>query len=87
MKSGAEAVEYATNNQIDFVLMDIKMPGMNGIEAMRRIREVKPKLPIVAHTALAYQEEIHEFLSFGFNDYITKPVNLEELIAKLKNYI
>jgi signal transduction histidine kinase/CheY-like chemotaxis protein len=79
-KNGLEAVEIcATNNNIDLVLMDIKMPELSGYEAIERIKKVKPALPIIAQTAYSSVEEKEKIKAAGFTSYITKPINKEAL--------
>lgn len=83
---GAEAVELCRNHpEISFVMMDIKMPVMNGLEATRLIREFRPGLPIVALTAYAQTGDEQKILAAGCNEYYPKPVQpdiLKRLIGK-----
>jgi CheY-like chemotaxis protein len=82
-KNGLEAVEFCKNNQnIDLVLMDIKMPVMNGFDALEQIRKINPKLPVIAQTAYALSGDVERIKSV-FNDYITKPINRQLLIEKI----
>jgi PAS domain S-box-containing protein len=71
-ENGESAVEMCKQHNIDLVLMDIKMPVMNGYAAARIIKELKPDLPIIAQTAHAVQSEIEAY-NDAFDDYITKP--------------
>ncbi|MCF8105852.1 MAG: response regulator, partial [Desulfohalobiaceae bacterium] len=90
-ENGREAVEKLARDRFDLVLMDIRMPEMDGEEATRIIRndppeEVDPDIPIVALTAYALKEEMDRFMQNGFNAYLTKPVDiekLEEILAEL----
>lgn len=87
-KDGAQAVELvSTIKKIDVVLMDIKMPVMNGYAATMEIRQINPKLPIIAQTAYAFSEDRQKAESAGCNDYITKPINDKELFGKLEKYL
>jgi signal transduction histidine kinase len=80
-KNGLEALEIVKNNSnIDLVLMDLKMPVMNGIEATKLIRQIKPTQLIIAQTAFAYKDEKDEFLKCGFDGYIEKPIILDKLL-------
>jgi PAS domain S-box-containing protein len=87
VKTGAEAVEVCLKNKdIDLVLMDIKMPGMNGYEASRQIRQFNKEVVIIAQTAYALMGDREKAIEAGCNDYISKPINqdlLEELIKKI----
>lgn len=85
--NGAEAVNHCRQNpEISIVLMDIKMPVMNGIEATKLIREFRPKLPIIAITAYAMTGDERRILEAGGNEYLAKPINKEKLLAVLKKY-
>jgi PAS domain S-box-containing protein len=77
-KNGQAAVDICRKEPVDIVLMDIKMPKMNGYEAARLIRVFKPHLPIIAQTAHAAQSEIEKFQDV-FDDYITKPFTKEKI--------
>ena len=81
--NGREAVDMVREfDDIDLVLMDIKMPEMNGYEALQEIRRFKPKLPVIAQTAYALPSDI-ERLRKSFSDYITKPINRQLLLKKI----
>jgi Osmosensitive K+ channel histidine kinase len=85
--NGKEAVEICqNNNNIDIVLIDIKMPVMNGYEAIKRIREFRPDLPIIAQTAFALSNEMLKAFNAGSNDYISKPYKKEQLLAMVSKY-
>jgi signal transduction histidine kinase/CheY-like chemotaxis protein len=85
--NGKEAVEICqNNNDISIVLIDIKMPVMNGYEAIKRIREFRPDLPIIAQTAFALSNEMLKAFNAGSNDYISKPFKKEQLLALVSKY-
>lgn len=80
--NGKEAVELCQkNDKISMLLMDIKMPVMNGYEAIKQIRELRPDLPIIAQTAFALSNEMLKAFNAGSNDYISKPFKKEQLLA------
>ncbi len=86
-RTGLEAVEICRNNaDIQLVLMDIKMPAMNGIEAMKQIRDFRPELVIIAQTAYALANEERNIRALGFNDYLPKPIRREELIRIMNEH-
>jgi len=86
--NGQEAVDICINNpNIDLVLMDIKMPLMNGFEALEQILPIRPNLPIIAQTAYSSSEDKMKIEEAGFTDYITKPLNRERLFELIDNYL
>lgn len=87
-KSGHRAIELLKKeDDIDLVLMDIRMPEMNGLDTTRKIREIYPDLPIIAQTAYAQISDMKMALDCGCNDYISKPIEALELNAKLLKYL
>lgn len=79
-KNGLEAVELCKNNEeIDLVLMDIKMPVLNGYEALAKIKIFRPELPVISQTAYSSSEDQEKMKQAGFVNYITKPINKEKL--------
>ncbi|HBS41519.1 MAG TPA: hypothetical protein DEA26_02475 [Oceanospirillales bacterium] len=86
--SGFEAVAIAEKTPVDLVLMDIRMPGMSGAEATRRIREIPgiSNLPVVAVTAHAMADERQALMNAGMNDYQTKPISQEELARVVERW-
>lgn len=87
-KNGYEAVEFArAYNDIDLILMDIKMPVKNGVEATREIRLFKPNLPIIATTAFAIPGDREVFLKAGCDDYIPKPLKSDTLIDMVNKFV
>ena len=86
--SGKEAVEACRDNpDIDLVMMDIKMPHMNGLEATRKIREFNPSVPIIAQTAYALSGDREKAIEAGCNDYLSKPIIIGELMQILANQL
>ena len=90
--NGKEAVEILASVPYDLVLMDIEMPVMDGLEAVRRIRSLpgsnrNRSVPVVAMTARAMRGEREEFLEAGMNDYITKPVTPSDLAKMLSKWL
>jgi signal transduction histidine kinase/ActR/RegA family two-component response regulator len=85
--NGVEAFDRVALHDYDLVLMDVQMPEMDGLEATRRIRRECPpeRQPrIVAMTAAAFPEDRNRCLDAGMDDYVSKPINMEELIAALR---
>ena len=82
-KNGLEAVTLFKEKHPALVLMDIKMPEMDGIEALKGIRDLSPDFPVIAVTAYAFEENIREIVNNGFNDYLIKPIRCSTLKEKL----
>ncbi|MFN0292454.1 PAS domain S-box protein [Pedobacter helvus] len=84
---GNEALEILKNPEFDIVLMDVQMPGMDGIEATKKIRnQLKLNIPIIAVTANAFKSEIDKCKEAGMNDYVTKPFEESVLIETIAKY-
>ncbi len=84
-KNGIEAVNIFKSNKIDLVLMDIKMPEMNGYEATREIKSINSDIPIIAQTS--FEDDKNQCLSAGFDDFISKPVKEGLLIETIRKYL
>lgn len=74
--NGKDAVKKVKDGGVDFVLLDIMMPEMGGIETLRQIKAVRPDIPVVMITAYATLKTAQESMRLGACDYITKPFNL-----------
>jgi len=87
-KNGKEAVEICfSNNTIDLVLMDIKMPIMNGYEATEKIKEKFPNLPIIVQTAYSTESDKQLALKHGCDDFISKPIDKVKLFGMINKYL
>jgi two-component system, cell cycle response regulator DivK len=88
VENGKEAVEICmSNDKIDLVLLDLKMPVMDGLEAMSLIRKFRPNLPFIALTAFAFDSDRKNAIECGCSDYISKPFSKKELIDTLLKYL
>jgi CheY-like chemotaxis protein/CHASE3 domain sensor protein/GAF domain-containing protein len=88
--NGKEAIrKLEDHSEIDIVLMDLMMPEMDGFEAMQQIRKIEKyiKLPVIALTAKAMKGDREKCLETGFSDYISKPVNIEQLISLMRVWL
>jgi CheY-like chemotaxis protein len=72
---------------IDLVLMDIQMPGLNGYQATRIIKKQRPRLPVIALTAFASNNEKEKSMEAGCDDYLTKPIRPQQLLDTMNRYI
>lgn len=87
-KDGNEAIQQCEDNpELDLILMDIKMPNMNGIDATRHIKKMKKALPIIAQTAFAMPNDEKNCLEAGCDDYLAKPLMVDDILAKLHQYL
>jgi len=86
-ENGSEAVELVKSKYFDLVLMDIQMPGMDGLTATKIIKSQFPHLPVLAVTAHAFLEEIEKCREAGCDDVITKPIKKTELLEKIFRYL
>jgi two-component system cell cycle response regulator DivK len=86
--TGERAVELVFEHRPDLVLMDIQLPDIDGVETLRRLRadERFSSVPVLALTAQAMEGDRERFLAAGFDGYLSKPVNIAELVATVKRY-
>lgn len=86
--SGKAALKiFNSISDIDLILMDIQMPEMNGIATLKRLKKKEIKIPVIALTAFALTGDKEQFLSEGFNEYLSKPINQQELFRTLKTHL
>ncbi len=85
--SGAQALEQVELFQPEVVLLDIQMPGMDGLQALKKIKELHPKVKVIMVTAVETQEKIEEAMRLGADNYITKPLSLEYLEKDVQDKI
>ncbi|MFP4352498.1 MAG: PAS domain S-box protein [Puniceicoccaceae bacterium] len=87
-RNGTEAVAlHESRPDLRLILMDLKMPEMDGFEAVRRIRERDSEIPIIAQTAYAFDDDRHRVMTAGFDDYLTKPTRKHELLRKVEKHL
>lgn len=86
-KNGIEAVTFSEDEKPDLILMDIRMPDMNGLDATRIIKEVNHDVPIIALSAYAFDENIREAKNAGCDGFLAKPFRVEDLIEVVNKYI
>ncbi len=86
--TGGQAVGLAIEHGPDLVLMDIRLPDMDGIEVLGRLRadDRTASIPVLAVTAQSMQGDRERFLAAGFDDYVSKPVNIVDLVATVKQH-
>ena len=87
-ENGVKSIEYIRlYPHINLVLMDVHLPEMSGLEATVKILKINPELPIIAQTANAMSEDKDKCLEAGCVDYISKPIDMNELVAKISKYL
>ncbi len=91
VKNGKQVLERILTEDIDLILMDINMPIMDGIECAKAVRVLsdseKSKLPIIAITGNYKNYTLDDFKKAGFNDYVQKPLDYDQLLATVKKYL
>lgn len=83
---GEEALKRIENQVYDLILMDIELPGMDGIELTKIIKKKYKKIPVIALTSYAMKGDRERFMKAGFDDYISKPLDLYEFLKKLEKF-
>ncbi len=85
--SGEEALEKVASFQPDVVLLDIQMPGMDGLKVLKKIKAEHPKIKVIMVTAVETGDKIEEAMRYGADNYITKPLSLEYLEKDVQDKI
>lgn len=85
--NGIEAVTYSEEEHPALVLMDVRMPDMNGLDATRIIKEVNPDIPVVALSAYAFDDNIREAREAGCDEFMAKPFRVEDLLDTVQRYV
>ena len=86
-ENGIKAIDIFKQGLIDLILMDIKLPLMDGFKATIEIKKIKPSVPIIAQTAFAMEKEKIACLKAGCDDYIAKPYEPAKLLERMKRYL
>ncbi len=86
--NGQEAIDLCkTNSTIELVLMDVQLPVLNGKSAMLEIKKLRPELPVIAQTAFAMSGDKERYIQDGFDEYVSKPINVQELLSLVGKYL
>jgi CheY-like chemotaxis protein len=75
------------HDDINLVLLDIRMPEMNGFEVFKTIKSIRPELPVIAQTAYAFYDDRVKIKAAGFDDYISKPIDNDSLYNKIESFL
>jgi CheY-like chemotaxis protein len=88
VKDGYDAIEtFRENSEIDLVLMDVRLPGMDGIDTMTQIKQMNPEIPIIIQTASVLPSIYESAIESGCSEFVTKPINMDTLLIILKKYL
>lgn len=85
VKSGEQALEFLDQNRVDVVVLDVKMPGMDGIQALKEIKKLHPLIEVVMLTGHASVEVAIQGMELGAFDYLMKPVDIDDLLYKVQD--
>jgi DNA-binding NtrC family response regulator len=85
VKSGEQALEFLAQNRVDVVVLDVKMPGMDGIQALKEIKKLHPLIEVVMLTGHASVEVAIQGMELGAFDYLMKPVDIDDLLYKVQD--
>jgi len=88
-QTGGEGVRLASERRPDLILMDIQLPDIDGIEALRRIREARPldAVPVIAVSASVMPDDHQKILHSGFDAFVTKPINLKAFLDTVQRFL
>ena len=78
-EEGNQALKKITEESIDLIFLDIKLPGIDGIEVLQKLQELKPEIPVIILSGHGTEEIANQAISYGAFDYIGKPVDLEKI--------
>lgn len=85
--SGVEALRLVQSDPPDLVLLDLMMPGLGGMEVLRRLRAMAPLIPVILLTGHGSEKEVAKGLELGAFDYLVKPLHIDELIVKMREAV
>jgi DNA-binding NtrC family response regulator len=85
VNSGEEALDWLAKHSADVIVLDVRMPGMDGIQALRKIKKMNPLIEIIMLTGHANLEVAREGIELGAFDYLMKPIDIDELLYKVQD--
>lgn len=88
-KTGEEAIQVINekHQSIDIVLLDLNLPGISGFDVLKHIRDISPTLPVIVQTAYLFSGERNTSASMGANEFISKPIQLNQLLDNIAKYL
>ena len=87
VETGAQALQQVQENKFDVIVLDIKLKGEDGVDVMKQIKQIKQNLPVILLTGHMSKESNEEGLKAGAIDYIIKPIDIEDLVIKLREAV
>lgn len=87
VNNGEDVINFININKVDIILMDIKLPGISGVDTTKILRNMGFNIPIIIQTACTFDYDRNSSLESGANEFITKPINCKELLFLVKKYI
>ena len=84
---GLQAIEIMKKEEVHLILLDIKLPEMNGIDALKEIRKFDQDIPIIMQSAYAFENDMEAARQAGSNGFVTKPINIKELKSVLSSFL
>lgn len=81
---GTQAIDFVNENEPDVMVLDLKMPGIDGMEVLRRVKKMYPKIQVIILTGHGTDRDEEESRRLGVFDYLKKPVDIEELVGRIK---
>ncbi len=84
--NGEEALLKTETEDYDLILMDIELPGLDGVEVTRILKSKNRNIPVVALTSYAFKGDRERFLAAGFNEYLSKPLDISDFLKRLDKY-
>jgi len=81
---GSQAIDFVNENEPDVMVLDLKMPGIDGMEVLRRVKKMYPKIQVIILTGHGTDRDEEESRRLGVFDYLKKPVDIEELVGRIK---
>lgn len=84
--NGEEAIKKADNEDYDLILMDIELPGLDGVEVTKILKTKNKNIPVVALTSYAMKGDRERFMRAGFDEYLSKPLDISDFLTRLEKY-
>ena len=84
--NGQDAIILFTEHNVDLVLLDIQLPGMDGYEVLEHLKKINPEIPVIAQTAYSMSDDKEKCIELGCSDFLAKPINIMQLRELINEY-